>query len=97
MAKSAKTRSHSPRKSARPARSKPVQAPDAPRPGGKLGLIVERLSAQTGATAEELVEATGWQKHSVLGALSKLKSRGFATRLEAQAGRKAYRVDTATG
>ena len=67
------------------------------RPGGKLGLIVDRLSANTGATADELVEATGWQRHSVLGALSKLKSRGFAFHLDTHADRKAYRLTASKG
>jgi hypothetical protein len=76
MARSPKNRLKSSRRSARAAAiaSAPVQS--APRPGGKLGLIVERLSARAGATADELVEATGWQRHSVLGALSRLRSRG---------------------
>jgi hypothetical protein len=64
-----------------------------PRPDGKLGQIVDRLGAATGATAGELAEATGWQKHSVLGALSRLRSRGFAVRLNEVDGRKAYRID----
>ncbi len=38
------------------------------RPGGKLGLILDRLANKTGATLDELVDATGWQKHSVHGA-----------------------------
>ena len=63
------------------------------RPGGKLGLIIQRLERKTGATADELAEAVGWQKHSVLGALSRLRGRGFAIHLEAQGNRKAYRLD----
>jgi hypothetical protein len=62
------------------------------RPGGKLGLIVQRLERKTGATADELAEAAGWQKHSVLGALSRLRSRGFAVCLETQGSRRAYRL-----
>jgi hypothetical protein len=68
-----------------------------PRPGGKLGQIVERLGAGTGATADELGESTGWQKHSVLGALSRLRSRGFAVRLDEVDGRKAYRIEQSEG
>ncbi len=69
-----------------------ARKPDAVnRPGGKLGLILDRLEVQTGATVDELVETTGWQKHSVHGALSRLRTRGFAIRLEAREGRKAYR------
>ena len=63
----------------------------AKRPGGKLGLILDRLERTAGATIDELVDATGWQKHSVHGALSRLRSGGFAVRLESPAGRKAYR------
>ncbi len=67
------------------------------RPGGKLGLIVDRLSTNMGVTADELVEATGWQRHSVLGALSKLKSRGFAVHLDTHANRTAYRLTASKG
>ncbi len=62
------------------------------RPGGKLGLILDRLGRTAGATIDELVDATGWQKHSVHGALSRLRSGGFAIRLEAKESRKAYRL-----
>ncbi len=64
----------------------------AKRPGGKLGLILDRLGRKMGATIDELVDATGWQKHSVHGALSRLRTRGFAIRLEAKGRRKAYRL-----
>ena len=69
----------------------------AKRPGGKLGLILDRLGRTAGATIDQLVDATGWQKHSVHGALSRLRTRGFAIRLEAKAGRKAYRLAQAEG
>ena len=62
------------------------------RPGGKLGLIVDRLERTAGATIDELVDATGWQKHSVHGALSRLRPGGFAVCLESKVGRKAYRL-----
>ncbi len=62
------------------------------RPGGKLGLILERLEAKKGATIGDLVTATGWQKHSVHGALSRLRTGGFTIRYEATKGRKAYRL-----
>ncbi len=64
----------------------------AKRPGGKLGLILDRLERKAGATIDELVDATSWQKHSVHGALSRLRSGGFAIRLEAKESRKAYRL-----
>ena len=70
---------------------------DLVRPNGKLGLILDRLSTKTGATADELVQATGWQRHSILGALSKLRSRGFKFNLDAHADRKAYRLTELKG
>ena len=90
----------------KPRAANPRSRPDVPaaasanlavstRPGGKLGVIIQRLERKAGATADELAEATGWQKHSVLGALSRLRTRGFAMRLEAQGSRKAYRLDRA--
>ncbi len=64
----------------------------AKRPGGKRGLILDQLERKTGATIDELVGATGWRKHSVHGALSRLRSGGFAVRLESTSDRKAYRL-----
>lgn len=72
----------------------PLPAP-MPRPGGKLGVIIDRLAGKNGATADELVAATGWQRHSVLGALSRLKSRGFAFQIDTHAARRAYQLDIA--
>lgn len=66
---------------------------DLTRPGGKLGLIIQHLERKAGATADELAEAVGWQKHSILGALSRLRSRGFAMRRNEQGNRKAYRLE----
>ena len=46
------------------------------RPGGKLGKVVDLLRRPGGARIEELMEATGWQSHTVRGAISgALKSR----------------------
>jgi len=93
MAKSPLTTSNPKHATARKTKTEAAIAPSHPRPGGKLGIIIDRLAAKTGATADELVAATGWQRHSVLGALSRLRSRGFAMRFDAHANRKAYRLD----
>ena len=66
-------------------------------PFGKLGLIIQRLGEKTGATADELARATGWQRHTVHGALSRLRSRGFAMRLETEGERRAYHLARAEG
>ena len=99
MKNASKTRSTSSRKPARIAKKKAATPTltDPDRPGGKLGLIVDRLATKSGATADELVKATGWQRNSVLGALSRLKARGFEFHLEPHAERKAYRLTTVKG
>ncbi len=73
------------------------EAKSAQLPAGKLGLILERLADKGGATVDDLVNATGWQKHSVHGALSRLRTRGFAIRLETVNDRTAYRLIQAAG
>ena len=84
--------------SAATAAAAPASARGEPnRPGGKLGLIIQRVEAKTGATADELANATGWQRHTVHGALSRLRSRGFAMRLESEGGRRAYHLARAEG
>jgi hypothetical protein len=42
----------------------------APKAGTKLATLVDALRSKKGATIEELMEATGWQAHSVRGAIS---------------------------
>ena len=52
---------------------------DAPaRPPSKLDLLISALGKKGGATIDELVTVTGWQKHSVRGAISRsLRKKGF--------------------
>ncbi len=100
MAKSKTQRVNKPAKrSGKASKTMPEQKlAEAPqRPGGKLGVVVDRLRESGGATADELAEATGWLRHTVLGALSRLRARGFAMRLEDKSGRKAYRLDQSEG
>lgn len=78
-----------------PANVTPAQIPA--RPGGKLGLIVDRLGTEAGATIEELASMTGWQMHTVHAALSRLRKRGFAMKLDRDGERKAYRLDGLEG
>ena len=39
-------------------------------PSGKLGTLLALIERPEGATIQQLVEATGWQAHSVRGAMS---------------------------
>lgn len=53
-------------------------APPEPKPQGKLDTLTELLRREGGATLAELCAATGWQAHSVRGAMSgALKKRGL--------------------
>ncbi|GAC1602409.1 MAG: hypothetical protein NVS3B2_06030 [Ramlibacter sp.] len=74
---------------------RPKLPPAVPRPGGKLGLMIDLLARQDGASADELVVETGWQRHSVLGALSRLRTRGFLMQLVGSVGTgsRNYRLD----
>lgn len=62
-------------------KKKPPQAPakdkQASKPaGGKLGIMIDLLARPEGATIAQMVEATGWQPHSVRGAMAgSLKKR----------------------
>ncbi len=79
----------------RKASTKVKQPPALPRPGGKLGVMIDLLATKDGATAAELAAETGWQRHSVLGALSRLRSRGFAMHIAAEDENapRTYRLD----
>lgn len=45
-------------------------APSRPKPGSKLDALITALRRPDGATIADLAEATGWQAHSVRGAIS---------------------------
>jgi Protein of unknown function (DUF3489) len=48
----------------------PAAPPKTGRPKGKTAALVGLLKAKDGATIETMMKATGWQAHSVRGALS---------------------------
>ncbi len=45
-------------------------SPPAVRPGTKQALMIDLLARKKGATIEKIVAATGWQPHSLRGAIS---------------------------
>jgi hypothetical protein len=63
-------------------------------PKGKLGTVVALLGGRTGASIEQLAQATGWQAHSVRGALSGAlkKKYGLAILSEKVDGTRRYRL-----
>lgn len=52
------------------AKSKGKQSPPAVRQGTKQALLIDLLKRRKGATIDDAVKATGWQPHSVRGAIS---------------------------
>jgi len=58
-----------------------------PKKKSKIDIIIELLNKPTGTSIEEMMAATGWQKHTVRGALSReLKKRGLLLTSEKPAG-----------
>jgi len=49
---------------------------NAPRPHSKIARLVALMGEGSGASLEEMREATGWQAHSVRAALTGLRKRG---------------------
>ena len=60
----------------------------------KLDRVEKLLMRKNGATLPEMMKATGWQQHSVRGALAgALKKRGLAITSEKTDGTRRYRAD----
>lgn len=64
------------------------------REGTKLSILVDLLSRKSGATIEEAVKATGWQQHSVRGAISGAlkKKMGLTVDTALESRGRVYRV-----
>jgi hypothetical protein len=63
-------------------------------PKGKLGALVSLLKRPEGADVEEMMAATGWQAHSVRGAMSGAlkKKLGLTIESEKSAAGRVYRI-----
>lgn len=73
-----------------------VAKPQATRPGGKMGLMLDMVSNANGATIDELATQAGWLPHTTRAALTRLRQRGYDIQLTAAGDRRAYRLG-ATG
>ncbi|MBC7432368.1 MAG: DUF3489 domain-containing protein [Rubritepida sp.] len=60
-------------------------------PTGKLGEVLQAISAETGATLTEITTLTNWLPHTARAAVTGLRHRGFPIHLIEHDGRKAYR------
>jgi hypothetical protein len=67
-------------------------------PRGKIGLLVSLLRQTEGATIDAMMSATGWQAHSVRGAVSGSvkKSLGLNVRSEKTEAGRVYRIVSGT-
>ena len=63
-------------------------------PAGKLGVVAGMLRRPEGATVAQMGEATGWQAHSVRGAIagSLKKKHGLTIVTQAAEGGRVYRI-----
>ena len=69
-------------------------APSSQRAETKLAIFIAMLRSNKGATIDALSKATGWQAHSVRGAMSGAikKKRGFIVNSEKVDGVRTYRI-----
>ena len=74
-----------------PGKLRPVRA--AARLGSKLGILEALLRRESGMTIDDACRATGWQAHSVRGAIAgALKKRGLHVMSEKADGLRTYRI-----
>lgn len=80
--------------------TKTNKSADVPKPSNsasttKLNLLLAELGRAGGATVDEMATATGWQKHSVRGAMAgSLKKKGHTIASEKTDGVRRYRLET---
>lgn len=66
-----------------------------PKTISKLDTLQKLLKRKTGATIADMTRATGWQQHSVRGALAgAMKRRGHSITSDKVDGTRRYRIET---
>ena len=71
-----------PGKAAKPSKAAPAPTPT-PRAGTKQALMIELLRRPEGATVEQIAEVTGWQHHTIRGAISGALKKKLGLTVEA--------------
>jgi hypothetical protein len=69
-------------KAAKPSKAAPAEKP-APRAGTKQAQMIELLRRPEGATAAQIADATGWQHHTIRGAISGALKKKLGLNVEA--------------
>mgnify|MGYP003639518961 CR=1 FL=1 len=78
-----------------PNKPAPTPPPASPKPPTKLATVIELVSRAQGASLAELQAATGWQAHSVRGALAgALRKKGHVITSTVEDGVRRYRIET---
>ncbi|MDB5448029.1 MAG: hypothetical protein JWQ97_3346 [Phenylobacterium sp.] len=74
----------------------PTPAPIIHNPKGKLGALVGPMRRPQGTTLVEMMAASGWQAHSVRGAIAGTvkKKLGLTVETEKPGGERVYRIVT---
>ena len=70
------------RKAAKPDKAAPAETPT-PRAGTKQALMIDLLKRPEGATVEQIAAATGWQHHTIRGAISGALKKKLGLTVEA--------------
>jgi hypothetical protein len=68
----------------------------ASKPRSKTALLAEMLSRESGATLDQMVDATGWQPHTTRAALTGLRKTGRGVTSEKADGLRVYRLAKVT-
>jgi hypothetical protein len=69
-------------KAAKPGKAAPAEKPT-PRAGTKQALMIDLLKRPEGATVEQIAAATGWQHHTIRGAISGALKKKLGLTIEA--------------
>jgi hypothetical protein len=75
--------------------AKPAKEATTPRPASKGAKVLELISRAKGATLAELMQATGWQAHSIRGFISGALGKKMGLTVESaknDSGERTYRI-----
>ncbi|MGE4302503.1 MAG: DUF3489 domain-containing protein [Novosphingobium sp.] len=74
-----------------------ISTNSAPREHSKTDRLLTLLRTGTGASLEEMMQATGWQAHSVRAALTGFRKRGFAVERHIEGNTTVWRACALSG
>ena len=73
--------------------SQKTEASREPRAGSKQAQIIALMQRKTGATLDDLIEATGWLPHTTRAAMTGLRKKGYTIeKAKSPKGKTAFRI-----